>query len=172
MKLKKLALCLLVGVLLAGSLQPTQSFAADKADKKSESTKKEKEYTKKDLRLLSCLIYCEANAEPYSGKKAVAIIVMNRVKAKSFPNTVKGVIYQRGQFSPARNGSLNRAFAKYDAGKVKSKYWKQCIRAAKEALSGDRTIEYKGKTKNFKSYHFFSGRMANARLRIHHHLFK
>ena len=43
--------------------------------------KKEKAYTKSELRLMSAIIYCEAGNEPYAGKKAVGIVVMNRKRS-------------------------------------------------------------------------------------------
>lgn len=59
-----------------------------------------------DQELLSALIYCEAGGEPYDGQVAVGCVVMNRVRSSSFPNTVSGVIYQSGQFSPVASGRL------------------------------------------------------------------
>jgi spore germination cell wall hydrolase CwlJ-like protein len=146
----------------------------ESGSKKNEKkqAKKPKKYTNAELRLMSAIIYCEANGEPYAGKKAVGIVVMNRIKSRQFPNTLKGVIYQRGQFGPVRNGSLNRALANYDAGRFKSPAAKQCIRAAKEALEGDTKIMIGGKGKNMSGYRFFSGRMKNARYRIGRHVFK
>ncbi len=129
-------------------------------------------YSKADLRLMSAIIYCEANMEPYAGKLGVGIVVMNRVKSSSFPSTIKGVIYQRGQFSPVRNGSLKRALARYDAGKFTSDREKQCIKAAKAALNGEKTVRYKGKTKNMGSYKYFSGYLSRAKYRISGHMFK
>ena len=38
--------------------------------------------------------------------KAVACVVMNRVKSSKFPNTVSGVIYQKNQFAPVNDGHL------------------------------------------------------------------
>lgn len=52
-----------------------------------------------DLNLLAHLVYAEARGESYRGQVAVASVVLNRVKSSSFPNTVAGVIYQRGAFS-------------------------------------------------------------------------
>ena len=43
---------------------------------------------------------------------AVATVVMNRVASPRYPNSIRGVIYQSGQFSPTWNGSLNRVLAK------------------------------------------------------------
>lgn len=130
------------------------------------------DYSKADLRLMSAIIYCEANMEPYAGKLGVGIVVMNRVKSSSFPSTIKGVIYQRGQFSPVRNDSLKRALARYDAGKFTSDREKQCIKAAKAALNGEKTVRYKGKTKNMGNYKYFSGYLSRAKYRISGHMFK
>lgn len=129
-------------------------------------------YSKADLRLMSAIIYCEANMEPYAGKLAVGIVVMNRVKSSSFPSTIKGVIYQRGQFSPVRNGSLKKALARYDTDKFTSYREKQCIKAAKAALNGEKTVRYKGKTRNMGSYKYFSGYLSRAKYRISGHMFK
>lgn len=58
--------------------------------------------------LLARLVRAEAESEPYAGKVAVATVVLNRVDSNQFPNTISGVIYQKGQFSPVSNGSINR----------------------------------------------------------------
>jgi len=57
-----------------------------------------------DEALLAAIIECEAGGEIYEGKLAVGSVVMNRVASSSFPNTVVGVIYQSGQFSPVASG--------------------------------------------------------------------
>lgn len=129
-------------------------------------------YTKEQLRLLSSLIFCEAGSESYAGKVAVGIVVMNRVESKSFPNTLNNVIYQKYQFGPARNGSLKRALANYDAGRFTTKNHKECIEAAKAALSGAKSVTYKGRTINMKSTLYFSGRVSGAKFSIGNHQFK
>lgn len=137
--------------------------------KKEKKEKKEKaKYSEADLRLLSALIYCEANGESYNGKLAVGIVVMNRVRSKSYPNTVKGVIYQKYQFGPVSNGSLNKALARYDNGKLD----KDCIKAAKEALSGVTTITVNGNKKDFSKYLYFSGNLKGSTLTLGNHEFK
>ncbi len=60
-----------------------------------------------DLNLLSRLVYGEARGEPYTGQVAVAAVVLNRVKNSSFPNTVAGVIYQKGAFDVVSDGQIN-----------------------------------------------------------------
>lgn len=52
-----------------------------------------------DLYLLAKLIRAEAEGESYEGQVAVGAVVMNRVKSRQFPNTIREVIYQEGQFS-------------------------------------------------------------------------
>jgi N-acetylmuramoyl-L-alanine amidase len=64
--------------------------------------------TESEKDLLARLVRAEAESEPYAGKVAVATVVFNRVASKDFPNTINGVIYQSGQFSPVSNGSINR----------------------------------------------------------------
>lgn len=141
--------------------------------KKTKTTKNEEvNYTKAELRLLSALIYCESNGESYNGKLAVAIVVMNRVRAGAFPDTLKDVIYQKYQFGPVNNGSLNRALAEYDAGKFTSSVEKDCIKAAKEALNGTKSITVGGKSKDFSKYLFFSGRLKNSTYSLGNHQFK
>ena len=72
-------------------------------------------YTKHDLheiRALATAIHHEARGESLAGKKAVANVIMNRVKHKEFPNTVRAVISQRGQFQWYHNKKL-RASSSY-----------------------------------------------------------
>ena len=60
-----------------------------------------------DLNLLSRLVYGEARGEPYTGQVAVAAVVLNRVRSSSFPNTISGVIYQKGAFDVVSDGQIN-----------------------------------------------------------------
>lgn len=64
--------------------------------------------SQKERDLLERLVEAEASDEPYEGKLAVATVVLNRLKGKDWPNTIEGVIYQKGQFSPVANGSIKR----------------------------------------------------------------
>ena len=59
-----------------------------------------------DLYLLAQIIHAEAKGEPYEGKLAVGNVIHNRVKSEQFPNSIKGVIFQKGQFQPVMNGSI------------------------------------------------------------------
>jgi N-acetylmuramoyl-L-alanine amidase len=65
-----------------------------------------------DQDLLARLVHAEAIGEPYAGKVAVATVVLNRVASPDFPNTVKGVVYEKANgyyaFTPVKNGAINK----------------------------------------------------------------
>ncbi len=82
-----------------------------------------------DVYLLANLIYCEAGGEPYAGKLGVGSVVINRVLSSKFPDSIVGVIYQGGQFSPVASGRLALALESNLAND-------ECYRAAEEAMSG------------------------------------
>jgi len=86
-----------------------------------------------DVKLMAAIIYCEAGNQSYKGKVAVGAVVMNRIESKRFPNTLKGVIYQRGQFTPAMTGKLARVL---NSGKIPS----SCYDAAVDAMNGENPI--------------------------------
>ena len=60
-----------------------------------------------DVNLLAGLVYGEARGEQYAGQVAEAAVVLNRVKSSSFPNTIAGVIYQKGAFNVVDDGQIN-----------------------------------------------------------------
>ncbi len=60
-----------------------------------------------NLNLLARVVYGEARGEPYTGQVAVAAVVLNRVKNSNFPNTVSGVVYQKGAFDAVADGQIN-----------------------------------------------------------------
>ena len=61
--------------------------------------------------LLAALIQCEAGGCGVECMTAVAAVVINRVHSGSYPNTIYGVIFQRGQFGPASSGRLEQRLA-------------------------------------------------------------
>ncbi|WP_313801262.1 cell wall hydrolase [Cytobacillus sp.] len=66
-----------------------------------------KSITKEEKDLLARLVHAEAKGEPYKGKVAVGLVVLNRVKDKRFPDNIKDVIYEERQFQPVDNGAIN-----------------------------------------------------------------
>ena len=85
------------------------------------------------LDCLTTAIYYEAGYEPTEGQRAVAQVILNRMRHPAFPKTVCGVIYQGApnpscQFSFACDGSLARAPA--------PAAWRRARQVATEALRG------------------------------------
>ena len=77
-----------------------------------------------DQYLLARIISAEARGEPYSGQVAVGAVVLNRVKHPSFPNTISGVVYQKGAFTAIVDGQFNEPIAD------------SAFKAAKDAMNG------------------------------------
>jgi spore germination cell wall hydrolase CwlJ-like protein len=88
--------------------------------------------TDSDAYLLGAIIQCESDGEPYEGKLAVGSVVLNRVRSSYFPNTISGVIYQSGQFSPVASGRL--------AYRLEAGVNGTCLQAAQEVLNGNITL--------------------------------
>lgn len=82
-----------------------------------------------DQTLLAAIIYCEAGNQPHDGKVGVGAVILNRVRSGSYPNSIREVIYQRGQFGPAITGKLDRVLA---SGNIPG----ECYQAAADALAG------------------------------------
>ena len=158
---------------LTGIYNKPVNVTKTKENKKKKN--KKKSYTASELRYMTCIIYCEARGESYAGQKAVGIVVMNRKRSEEFPNKIKDVIYQRGQFSPVRNGSFARVLALYDKydgeGKFKGEM-PSCLKAAKEVLEGSTTIKKDGREKDMKKYLYFSRYISNAKYTLGDHQFK
>jgi len=92
-----------------------------------------KKYTASDLNLLARLINAEAGGESYNTKVAVGAVVMNRVKSRSFPNSISAVINQKYhgyyQFTCVQNGNIKRHASASD------------VKAALSALNGNNPIK-------------------------------
>ncbi|MFV0466569.1 MAG: cell wall hydrolase [Lachnospiraceae bacterium] len=85
-----------------------------------------------DLAMLAAIVECEAGGESYEGQLAVASVVINRVRSGSFPNSISGVIYQGGQFSPVASGRFAVVLARGASASARQ--------AASQAISGQLNI--------------------------------
>jgi N-acetylmuramoyl-L-alanine amidase len=63
-------------------------------------------YSHADVALLSRLVYSEARGESYKGQVAVAAVVLNRVHSNRFPDSISGVIFQKGAFTAVNDGQF------------------------------------------------------------------
>ena len=87
---------------------------------------------------LAQAIYYEAALEPETGRRAVAQVVLNRVRHPAYPNTVCGVVYQGWnqrvcQFSFTCDGALMR--------RPRADLWRNAQALARDALSGYEVAE-------------------------------
>ena len=57
-----------------------------------------------DAYMLAKIAMAEAESEDTKGKALVMLVILNRVWSDEFPDTIEGVIFQDGQFSPISNG--------------------------------------------------------------------
>jgi spore germination cell wall hydrolase CwlJ-like protein len=110
------------GIVAARPFSMTKTSAADRA---------------RALFCLTTAIYYEAASEPDAGQRAVAQVILNRVRHRAFPATVCGVVYQGPhsggaptacQFSFACDGATARAPARLA--------WVRAERNAAMALAG------------------------------------
>ena len=79
-----------------------------------------------DLQLMARAINGEARGEPYEGQVAVGAVILNRVKSSQFPNTIAGVIYEKGAFTAVSDGQIN----------VPIKEGSTVLKAAQDAMNG------------------------------------
>ena len=64
-------------------------------------------YSSSDLYLMAKAIYAEGRGESYTGQVAIGAVIMNRLKSPDFPNTISGIIYQKGAFTAVADGQIN-----------------------------------------------------------------
>lgn len=77
-----------------------------------------------DVELLAKVISAEARGESYEGQVAVGAVILNRVAHPSFPDSLSGVVYQKGAFSCVNDSNWYQAVAESSK------------RAARDALNG------------------------------------
>jgi spore germination cell wall hydrolase CwlJ-like protein len=88
----------------------------------------------RSLECLTVAIYYESATEPTDGQRAVAQVILNRVRHPAYPNTVCGVVFEGArrasgcQFSFTCGGALRRA--------PMPVYWERARAVAQAALNG------------------------------------
>ena len=111
-------------------LEPIQALKVEPKpieieSEKIEETKETKEsktitYSDEDLEVLTRVITGEAQCYSDEHQIAVGSVVLNRVESPKYPNTIKEVVFQRGQYACTKDGNYyreptqkNREIAKY-----------------------------------------------------------
>lgn len=115
-----------------GGAVPTASLAADAAQ--PFTVRGDNAAADRSRECLAQAIYYEARSQSDDGQRAVAQVVLNRVRHPAYPNTVCGVVYQGSsrstgcQFTFTCDGSMYRA--------VDPVAWDRARRIADAALHG------------------------------------
>ena len=111
--------------------EETPSKPEEKPSKPEEKpSKPQKPSSNTELALFAAILECEAGSTNYDGLLAVATVIMNRKESPKYPNTITGVIYQKGQFSPTWSGKLDKVLQRGAK--------PLCYTVAKDALNGKR----------------------------------
>ena len=65
-------------------------------------------YTEEDLNTMAHLLAGECHSLPDEEQMYVGSVVLNRVKSDEFPNTIKEVVFQKGQYACIKDGNYYR----------------------------------------------------------------
>ena len=60
-----------------------------------------------EMELLARCIEAEAGNQSVLGRRLVADVILNRVDSPGYPDTIRDVIYQPGQFAVVKNGAID-----------------------------------------------------------------
>ncbi len=94
-------------------LMQTQQAAQEAEEKEREERERLRKeqavirYTDSDYKVLQRIVQAEAGICDDKGKILVANVIINRVRSREFPNNITDVVYERSQFSPVIDGSIN-----------------------------------------------------------------
>lgn len=61
------------------------------------------------MELAAQLVQAEAGNQDLEGKRRAVDVLLNRKDSPDFPDTIRDVIYQEGQFSVVQNGAFDKA---------------------------------------------------------------
>lgn len=93
-------------------------------------------YTNEDIRILATTVYYEAGMTTEQLRQYVAQVVLNRVADARFPNTVKGVVTQAGQYSTKYSTTAAAQAVQSKDAKNGTYYYAMCENSAKTAMMG------------------------------------
>lgn len=120
-------------------LEEETSTEVEKENESKNKNPKEELGESEDLYWLSHLIMAEEEGASYENKLMCGLVAMNRVKDKSYPNTLEEVIFQKD-----KKGNVQYACIKSAKGKKARIYLEpneDSLRAAKEILSKNCSIK-------------------------------
>lgn len=123
-----------------------------------------KSFSKEDVSWVAKTMYFEARGQGDKGKLAVGIIVLNRLKSKKYPKSIKKIILQKNQYSWVGKGY--KITDQTEWSKSKELAWN----LLNTGLSGDRQLELIRKKKYLFFHHRSLGVCRNS-IVINKHVF-
>lgn len=101
---------LVIGLAIAAAGCPLVCLADDvvQITDESEPVTPAALYTQEDLEVLAHVICGEAQCYDDQEQLYVGSVVLNRVADPRYPNTIKGVVFQKGQYACTWDGNYNR----------------------------------------------------------------
>jgi hypothetical protein len=125
---------LLLSSIALLSAMPSAAYAGGSESAQPFVASRDPEARGRSLLCLTQAIYYEARSESEDGQRAVAQVVLNRVRHPSYPNSVCGVVFQGSQ----RRTGCQFSFTCMGAmgGAVEPSAWDRARRIAASALSG------------------------------------
>jgi len=109
MRIKKIVAGFLISlaVFFTTPVAPLEAFEYTHLKSHYSSPARGLTLSREEFILLAKLIHAEARGESLAGQIAVGAVVFNRMEDPRFPKTIIKVIYEKDQFSPVADGSIN-----------------------------------------------------------------
>ncbi len=79
--------------------------AEERAKEEAEKAKARQtcSFTSEEVTMMEYIIQQEVRGASLKHKRIIANVIVNRVKSDAFPDTIEGVLFQKGQFTSAQN---------------------------------------------------------------------
>lgn len=85
-----------------------KTVAPDQGIPAAEQLPTERRYSDEELEVLTRVLTGECQTGSWELQIAVGSVVINRVSAPEYPDTIRGVVFQRGQYACVRDGNYYR----------------------------------------------------------------
>ena len=85
----------------------SDSQAMPRTQKQAVSVQSNDSITEEDYEVLLRIVQAEAGICDDVGKILVANVILNRLESSQFPDSITEIVYQKSQFSPVSDGSIN-----------------------------------------------------------------
>lgn len=91
-----------------GVKPPAEIEVVDELHQMPEIIEETRSYTDEDLYIMAHLLCGECQTGSWELQEAVGSVVLNRVASSDYPDTIKGVVFQKGQYACTWDGNYDR----------------------------------------------------------------